>query len=276
MGRICTVFKSGEFLENSDDLSLANLLVQFLDNNVVINFGKETGELNPAINHLQDHLQNKGGNKPPGNNSKEAGSDGDNVTKMNQHKGNNNERGTPDTGDSLKAKAKESKKSGNGNKAKVAKESMAAVPVAVAGNGATTKDNSKEAGTGDGDNVTKTNQHNKGGNNEHGSPDTGNSLKPNANKSKKSGNGAKAKVAKKSLSIPVAAASPATANGGKAVPSPHGHMVSKVMENAAAVSARADASTAAPSLAKRSEMGEKDGTNEWEEEVPQLDGPWIQ
>eukprot|EP00536_Pseudo-nitzschia_multiseries_P012649 jgi/Psemu1/32758/gm1.32758_g len=39
--------------EKSDDLSSANLVVQFLDNNVVNNYGKGTGELNPAFKHLQ-------------------------------------------------------------------------------------------------------------------------------------------------------------------------------------------------------------------------------
>eukprot|EP00536_Pseudo-nitzschia_multiseries_P002874 jgi/Psemu1/6566/gm1.6566_g len=216
---------AGYLLENSDDLLSANLQVQFLDENVVDNFGKETGELNRAFNHLQgrdfvfhklldfetwdclktskgdierfnesqNHLQNKGGNKPPGKNSKETGSDSDTVTKTNQHKGKNNKRGSLDAGDSLEPKAK---------------------------------------------------------------------------KSKQSGNGAKAKGAKQSLAIAVAAATAPTANGGKVVPSPHAHMVSKVTENAAAVSAVADASSAAPSLAEKSEMGEKDGTNDWEEKVP--------
>eukprot|EP00536_Pseudo-nitzschia_multiseries_P011656 jgi/Psemu1/29583/gm1.29583_g len=40
-------------LEKSDDLSSANLLAQFLDNNVVNNYGKGTGELNLAFKHLQ-------------------------------------------------------------------------------------------------------------------------------------------------------------------------------------------------------------------------------
>eukprot|EP00536_Pseudo-nitzschia_multiseries_P004833 jgi/Psemu1/10991/gm1.10991_g len=263
--------RNGYKLEKSDNLSSSNLLVQFLDNNVGSDFvfhQLSDFETWDSFKTSKDHLQNKGGNKPPGNNSNEAGSDGDNVTKTNQHKGNNNERGSLDTGESLKPKANESKKSGNGAKAKGDKE-LIAVPVAVAGNGVTTKGNSKEAGTGEGDNVTKTNQHSKGKNNDRGSPDTGNSLKQKANESKKSGNGAKAKGDKESLTLPVAAATPTNVNGGKAVPSPHAHMVSKVMESAAAVSARAkNASTAAPSLAERSEMGEKDGTNEWEEEVP--------
>eukprot|EP00536_Pseudo-nitzschia_multiseries_P004582 jgi/Psemu1/10280/gm1.10280_g len=113
---------AGYLLEKSDDLSSANLLVQFLDDNVVNNYGKGTGDLNPAFKHLQgwnfvlhkppdfeiwdcfktskrdiqkfneshngylrgfilpwvlqDHLQDKGANEPPGNISKEAGSDG--------------------------------------------------------------------------------------------------------------------------------------------------------------------------------------------------------
>eukprot|EP00536_Pseudo-nitzschia_multiseries_P002606 jgi/Psemu1/5872/gm1.5872_g len=40
-------------LEKPDDLSSANLVVQFLDDNVVNNYGKGTGELNPAFKHLQ-------------------------------------------------------------------------------------------------------------------------------------------------------------------------------------------------------------------------------
>eukprot|EP00536_Pseudo-nitzschia_multiseries_P006740 jgi/Psemu1/15967/gm1.15967_g len=44
---------AGYLLEKSDDLSLANLLVKFLDGNVVKNYGKGTGELNPAFNSLQ-------------------------------------------------------------------------------------------------------------------------------------------------------------------------------------------------------------------------------
>eukprot|EP00536_Pseudo-nitzschia_multiseries_P012303 jgi/Psemu1/31659/gm1.31659_g len=40
-------------LEKSDDLSSANLVVQFLDDNIVNNYGKGTGELNPAFKHLQ-------------------------------------------------------------------------------------------------------------------------------------------------------------------------------------------------------------------------------
>eukprot|EP00536_Pseudo-nitzschia_multiseries_P014091 jgi/Psemu1/37495/gm1.37495_g len=41
------------FLEKSDDLLLANLVVQFLDDKVVNNYGKGTGELNPTFKHLQ-------------------------------------------------------------------------------------------------------------------------------------------------------------------------------------------------------------------------------
>eukprot|EP00536_Pseudo-nitzschia_multiseries_P013836 jgi/Psemu1/36611/gm1.36611_g len=40
-------------LEKSDDLLSANLVVQFLDDNVVNNYGKGTGELNRAFKHLQ-------------------------------------------------------------------------------------------------------------------------------------------------------------------------------------------------------------------------------
>eukprot|EP00536_Pseudo-nitzschia_multiseries_P015464 jgi/Psemu1/42692/gm1.42692_g len=39
--------------EKSDDLSSANLVVQFLDDKVVNNYGKGTGELNQAFKHLQ-------------------------------------------------------------------------------------------------------------------------------------------------------------------------------------------------------------------------------
>eukprot|EP00536_Pseudo-nitzschia_multiseries_P011860 jgi/Psemu1/30316/gm1.30316_g len=42
-------------LEKSDDLSLANLVVQFLDDNIVNNYGKGTGELNPVFKHHQGH-----------------------------------------------------------------------------------------------------------------------------------------------------------------------------------------------------------------------------
>eukprot|EP00536_Pseudo-nitzschia_multiseries_P009779 jgi/Psemu1/306810/fgenesh1_kg.283_\ len=44
---------AGCLMEKSDDLSSANLLVELLDNNVVNNCGKGTGELNPAFKHLQ-------------------------------------------------------------------------------------------------------------------------------------------------------------------------------------------------------------------------------
>eukprot|EP00536_Pseudo-nitzschia_multiseries_P015895 jgi/Psemu1/44186/gm1.44186_g len=44
---------STNLLEKSDDLLSANLVVQFLDDNVVNNYGKGTGELNPAFKHLQ-------------------------------------------------------------------------------------------------------------------------------------------------------------------------------------------------------------------------------
>eukprot|EP00536_Pseudo-nitzschia_multiseries_P007823 jgi/Psemu1/18833/gm1.18833_g len=44
---------AGYLLEKSDDLLLANLLVKFLDDNVVQNYGKGTGELNPVFNYLQ-------------------------------------------------------------------------------------------------------------------------------------------------------------------------------------------------------------------------------
>eukprot|EP00536_Pseudo-nitzschia_multiseries_P019109 jgi/Psemu1/58949/gm1.58949_g len=40
-------------LEKSDDLSSGNLVVQFLDDKVVNNYGKGTGELNLAFKHLQ-------------------------------------------------------------------------------------------------------------------------------------------------------------------------------------------------------------------------------
>eukprot|EP00536_Pseudo-nitzschia_multiseries_P004623 jgi/Psemu1/10390/gm1.10390_g len=44
---------AGYLLEKSDDLLSANILVEFLDDNVVNNYGKGTGELNPAFKHLQ-------------------------------------------------------------------------------------------------------------------------------------------------------------------------------------------------------------------------------
>eukprot|EP00536_Pseudo-nitzschia_multiseries_P010126 jgi/Psemu1/25089/gm1.25089_g len=47
-------------LEKSDDLSSANLVVQFLDDNVVNNYGKGTGELNPAFKHLQATISTRG------------------------------------------------------------------------------------------------------------------------------------------------------------------------------------------------------------------------
>eukprot|EP00536_Pseudo-nitzschia_multiseries_P006939 jgi/Psemu1/16481/gm1.16481_g len=130
MGKIFTPFTenlAGYLVENSDDLSSANLQVEFLAKTKVNNYGNETDvlgckiDLNCAFNHLQgqdfkfhklsyfetwdcfktskgdiikfnksqNHSQNKGGNNTlVGNNSKETGSDGDNVTKTNQHKGN--------------------------------------------------------------------------------------------------------------------------------------------------------------------------------------------
>eukprot|EP00536_Pseudo-nitzschia_multiseries_P014708 jgi/Psemu1/39899/gm1.39899_g len=54
MGTIFLTEKlAGYLFEKSDDLSSANLLVKLLDNNVVKNYGKGTGELNPAFNYLQ-------------------------------------------------------------------------------------------------------------------------------------------------------------------------------------------------------------------------------
>eukprot|EP00536_Pseudo-nitzschia_multiseries_P014661 jgi/Psemu1/39666/gm1.39666_g len=44
---------AGYLLEKSDDLLSANLLAEFLDNSMVKNYGKGTGELNPAFKHLQ-------------------------------------------------------------------------------------------------------------------------------------------------------------------------------------------------------------------------------
>eukprot|EP00536_Pseudo-nitzschia_multiseries_P011661 jgi/Psemu1/29592/gm1.29592_g len=247
MTGVLGVLTRKQISEQLKDDNMNNKWVKF--ESLLRNVHDEIGGGDTTSSLYGRNVVNYGGNKPPGNNSKETGSDGDNGTKTNEHKGKNNKRGSPDTGDSLKPKANKSKQSGNGAK---------------------TKGNSKETGS-DGDNVTKTNQHNKGKNNKHGSLDTGNGSKQKGNKSKQSGNGAKAKGAKKLLAVPVATETAPTANKGKVVPSPHAHVVSKVMENAAAVSAGANASTVAPSLTKRSEMGEKDGTNDWEEKVPHWD-----
>eukprot|EP00536_Pseudo-nitzschia_multiseries_P015762 jgi/Psemu1/43741/gm1.43741_g len=52
---------------------------------------------------VQDHSQDKGVNKPPGNISNETGSDGNKGTNTNpRNQGTNNKRGSPDIGNSLK------------------------------------------------------------------------------------------------------------------------------------------------------------------------------
>eukprot|EP00536_Pseudo-nitzschia_multiseries_P003185 jgi/Psemu1/7113/gm1.7113_g len=132
-------------LEKSDDLSSANLVVQFLDDNVVNNYGKGTGELNPAFKHLQgrdfvlykpsDFLTwdcfktskvqinefNKSNNtyRVLGwvtltfNTTNDSKLDGGNVAKRNNlNEGRNNNSGSTVTGESSKNKSNQSKESG--------------------------------------------------------------------------------------------------------------------------------------------------------------------
>eukprot|EP00536_Pseudo-nitzschia_multiseries_P008954 jgi/Psemu1/21916/gm1.21916_g len=96
---------------------------------------------------------------------------GDNVIKMNHHKINNHERGSPDTANHLIPPSDNSKEYGNGAKTGGAKPN--------------------------GDNVTKANHH-KVNNHERGTPDTVDHLRPPGDKSKESGNGAKTGGAKPS------------------------------------------------------------------------------
>eukprot|EP00536_Pseudo-nitzschia_multiseries_P016023 jgi/Psemu1/44629/gm1.44629_g len=155
---------AGYLLKKSDDLLLADLLVEFLDKNVVNNYGRGTGELNPAFNHLQgcDFVFNKLLDFETWDCFKTSKDHSQNK-RNHPHKETNKERGSPDTGESLKKKANQSKPSGID----------------------TTKDNSKDAGTGDGEK-----------NNKHGSTETGNSSKQKPDKSTPSLNGDNAEVAK--------------------------------------------------------------------------------
>eukprot|EP00536_Pseudo-nitzschia_multiseries_P019069 jgi/Psemu1/58761/gm1.58761_g len=91
-------------LEKSDDLSSANLLVQFLDNNVVNNYGKGTGESNPAFKHLQgrDFALYKPSDFQTRNSFKTS------TVEIRE----NNNRGSTVTGECSKKKANESKPSG--------------------------------------------------------------------------------------------------------------------------------------------------------------------
>eukprot|EP00536_Pseudo-nitzschia_multiseries_P000828 jgi/Psemu1/1888/gm1.1888_g len=142
MGTIFTPFTEKlaiYLLEKSDDLSSANLVVQFLDDNVVNNYGKGTGELNPAFKHLQgrDFVLYKPSdlltwdcfktskveinefNKS--NNTYQRGFippwvvqvDGGNVAKTNNlNEGRNNNSGSTVTGECSKNKPNQSKESG--------------------------------------------------------------------------------------------------------------------------------------------------------------------
>eukprot|EP00536_Pseudo-nitzschia_multiseries_P012378 jgi/Psemu1/31860/gm1.31860_g len=139
---MCTIFtplteKLAIYLwEKLDDLSSANLVVQFLDDNVVNNYGKGTGELNTAFKHLQgrDFVQINEFNKS--NNTYRVGwvtltfnttndskrgfippwdvqVDGGNVGKTsNLNEGRNNNSGSTVTGEYLKNKPNQSKESG--------------------------------------------------------------------------------------------------------------------------------------------------------------------
>eukprot|EP00536_Pseudo-nitzschia_multiseries_P015034 jgi/Psemu1/41044/gm1.41044_g len=92
--------------EKSDDLSWANLLVQFLDDNVVNNYGKGTGELNLAFKHLQGPWNLF---IPPW----DVQVDGGNVAKTNNlNEGRNNNSGSTVTGECSKNKPNQSKESG--------------------------------------------------------------------------------------------------------------------------------------------------------------------
>eukprot|EP00536_Pseudo-nitzschia_multiseries_P004199 jgi/Psemu1/9470/gm1.9470_g len=112
-------------LEKSDDLLSANLVVQFLDDNVVNNYGKGTGQLNPGFKHLQGRdfvfhkpfdLQtwdcfktSKRGFVPPW----VVQVDGGNVAKRKHlNKGKKNDPGSTVTGECSKKKANKSKQSG--------------------------------------------------------------------------------------------------------------------------------------------------------------------
>eukprot|EP00536_Pseudo-nitzschia_multiseries_P007295 jgi/Psemu1/17529/gm1.17529_g len=168
---------AGYLLEKSDDLLLANILVEFLDDNVVNNYGKGTGELNPAFKHLQgcDFVFHKLSDFETWDCFKTAIGD---IKKFNESQNgyqvgwvmftfnttnDSKKRGSTDTGDSSTEKTKLSQPSGIDKP----------------------KGNSDNAGNGDDKNV--------GGNNKHGSTDSENK-KRKSNQSTQSQNGDKAKV----------------------------------------------------------------------------------
>eukprot|EP00536_Pseudo-nitzschia_multiseries_P015576 jgi/Psemu1/43116/gm1.43116_g len=118
---------AGYLLEKSDDLLSANILVEFLDDNVVNNYGKGTGELNPAFKHLQgcDFAFHKLSDFETWDCFKTTISDIQNgfippwvVEDRSQnninhpHTGTNEEHGSTDTGNSSTEKAKLSQPSG--------------------------------------------------------------------------------------------------------------------------------------------------------------------
>eukprot|EP00536_Pseudo-nitzschia_multiseries_P017048 jgi/Psemu1/49095/gm1.49095_g len=117
---------AGYLLERSDDILSANILVEFLDNNVVNNYGKGTGELNPEFKHLQgcdfvfhkrsdfetwDCFKTSIGDIKKFNESQNGYQSGfippwvvEDRSQNNTnhpHTGTNKERGSPDTGASL-------------------------------------------------------------------------------------------------------------------------------------------------------------------------------
>eukprot|EP00536_Pseudo-nitzschia_multiseries_P006498 jgi/Psemu1/15460/gm1.15460_g len=168
---------TGYLLEKSDDLLLANILVEFLGNNVVNNYGKGTGELNPAFKHLQgcDFVFHKlldfetwdcfktTINVIKKFNESQNGYQVGWVMFTFNTTNHSKKHGSTDTGDSSTEKAKLSQPSGIDKP----------------------KGNSDNAGNGDDKNV--------GGNNKHGSTDTENK-KCKSTKSTQSQNGDKAKV----------------------------------------------------------------------------------
>eukprot|EP00536_Pseudo-nitzschia_multiseries_P003804 jgi/Psemu1/8564/gm1.8564_g len=185
---------SGYLLEKSDDLLSANILVEFLEENVVNNYGRGTGELNTAFNHLQgcdfvfhklsdfetwDCFKTSKGDIKKFNKSQNGYQVGwvmftFNTTNQSKsgfippwvvkdqsqnnsnhpHNRTNEERGSPDTGASSKQKAKLSK------------------PSQID----TTKGNSMDAGTGDGNQITQTRTLKLRSNNKCGSTDKGNTI----------------------------------------------------------------------------------------------------
>eukprot|EP00536_Pseudo-nitzschia_multiseries_P014803 jgi/Psemu1/40188/gm1.40188_g len=150
---------AGYLLEKSYDLLLANLLVEFLNDNAVNNYGRGTGELNPAFNHLQgcdfvfhqlldfetwDCFKTSKSDVKQFNESKNGYQSGfippQVVQDQSQNKSNHPHKGT--------------------NEERID----------------TTKGNSKDAGTGDGNQVTQTTMRKQRTNNEHGSTDTRNTI----------------------------------------------------------------------------------------------------